>query len=172
MARQDSDIETWEANGRVVLRKVSMDGKGLREVMVNKGRKIQLSAHERELNEERCVEESLNPFVNGTLSPVRLPEIDEDNESLRAIVENPNTLSESDMQELLTTHHATFDKRMRDVTSPYVVKKLRDMALESDDVTAKRLEAIEAKLAEVEPVSANVIHHTRVNPKTGEDMED
>ena len=154
------EIETWEANGRVVLKKFDHAG-GLRDVLINKGRKVQLTEKERLLNQDYCIEDELDPFVNGTLSIVRLPKVE--SESLKAIVENPNTMSESEIVELLTVHHATFSAKLDEITSPYIVRKMI-AAAESDDVdvSAKRLEKLEAKLRELTKVPVNVVEHHRV----------
>jgi predicted HTH transcriptional regulator len=140
------ELETWQANGRIVLRKVDAGGK-TQEILVNAGRRIQLTEAERQMNEDRVADDKRNPFTNGTLSPVRIPAT---SESAQAIVANPNAMTDEDLLELVGAHHKTFEKKIAEVTSPYVVKRMLAAAQTGEvDVTLKRVEALEAKLAEL-----------------------
>lgn len=161
---KQKDYETWKANGRIVLYKYDRTG-GLEETLVNSGRKIQLTEQERLLNQDRCYDESSDPFVNGTLSPVRLPESSA--ESTKAIVESPNTMTEEEMVELLNGHHKTFESKLSGITSPYVVRKMIALTQEDVDeggvdVTIKRVEALESRLRDL-TTDVKVIEH--VNPR-------
>jgi hypothetical protein len=124
----EEDYETWQANGRIVLRR------------------IQLTEQERMMNQDYVVEERQDPFVNGTLSPVRLPQ----SETTQAFIDNPNTMSEDDMVELLNGHHNTFKKKLDEISSPYAVRRMIAIAKSDDvDVTIKRVEALESRLREL-----------------------
>lgn len=142
-----AELETWEANGRVCIRKVDRNG-NLEPVMVNRGRRIQLTEEERRLNQLRAASEEMDPFANGTLSPVRLVE---GSEAAEAILSNPNHVTEDDMRELLSGHHKTFEKRLNEFVSPYILRRMIDMAENDDEVevSTKRMQAIKDRLKEV-----------------------
>ena len=143
----DEEYETWQANGRIVLRKLDANG-GIQEILVNTGRRIQLTARERQMNSDRVAEEERDPFANGTLSPVRIPDSSKD--SAQAIVDSPNTMSDEQLLELVGAHHKTFEKRLTEITSPYVVRRMLAAAQNGEvDVTLKRVEAIEGRLQEL-----------------------
>lgn len=148
MSEDTPELETWQANGRIVLRKYGING-AVDEVMVNRGKKIQITEKERRLNQARVIDERSDPFANGTLSPVRLPESSDD--STKAIVESPNAVSDEELRELVdNAHHKTFEKRLGEITSPYVVRRMIKMTSEDDvDVTLKRVEALETRLREL-----------------------
>lgn len=140
------ELETWQANGRIVLRKIDAGGK-TQEILVNAGRRIQLSEAERIMNQDRVADDKRNPFTNGTLSPVRIPD---SSESAQAIVANPNAMSDEELLELVAAHHKTFEKKIAEVTSPYVVKRMIAAAQSGEvDATIKRVEALEARLVEL-----------------------
>lgn len=157
----EQEYETWQANGRIVLRKFNRTG-NLEAVLVNSGRRIQLTEQERIMNQDRVADESMDPFANGTLSPVRLP--DSSKESAQAIVESPNTIGEEDMVKLLDGHHKTFEKKLGEITSPYVVRRMLAIAQSDDvDVTLKRVEAIESRLRELtSDTDIPVVEHQRI----------
>lgn len=160
----NDDYETWEANGRIVLRKFDASG-SLQEVLVNAGRRIQLTERERIMNQDRVAEESMDPFANGTLAPVRLP--DSSKASAQALVDSPNTISEEEMRELLVAHHKTFDKKISEITSPYVVRRMLALAENEDDeeleVSMKRIDLIQARLRDLtEDSDVQVVERHRI----------
>lgn len=156
----EEEYETWQANGRIVLRKYNRAGT-LEEVMVNTNRRIQLTAAERMMNQDRVVDEKMDPFANGTLSPVRLPESSK--ASTQAIVSSPNTITEDDMLTALTGHHKTFEKKITEISSPYVLRRMLAMAREDDmDISIKRVEALETRLREVTTGDVPVVEHTQI----------
>lgn len=157
----EQEYETWQANGRIVLYKTNRLG-SMEAVLVNRGRKIQLTEQERIMNQDRVADEKMDPFANGTLSPVRLP--DSSKESAQAIVENPNTISEEEMVRILDGHHKTFEKKLADISSPYVVRRMLAIAQGEDvDITVKRVEAIEARLRELTvDTDVPVVEHQRL----------
>lgn len=155
------EYETWQANGRIVLRKFNRVG-SLEAVLVNSGRRIQLTEQERIMNQDRVADAAMDPFTNGTLSPVRLP--DSSKESAQAIVDSPNTMAEEDMVKLLDGHHKTFDKKLGEITSPYVVRRMLALAQSDEvDITVKRIEAIETRLRELtSDTDVPVVEHQRI----------
>lgn len=163
---EESEYETWKANARIVLHKFDRSG-NMQEILVNKGRKIQLTEQERLINQDRVFDDSMNPFMNGTLSPVRLPGSASD--STKAIVESPNTITTDEMVELLNGHHKTLEKRLDEITSPYVIREMINLTQmdEEDggvDVTIKRVEALEQRLRSLtEDTDVRVVEH--VTPK-------
>lgn len=146
----EQELESWKANGRIVLQKGNNSGQMV-PVMVNRGRTIQLTEQERLLIQDMVASEEQDPFMNGTLSPVRLIE---GARSTQAILENPNALADEDVVKLLEGHHKTFEKKVSEITSPYVLQRMIDL-IDSDevDVSTKRLSAVRERLL---TVSGNV----------------
>jgi hypothetical protein len=157
----EQEYETWQANGRIVLYKTNRLG-STDAVLVNRGRRIQLTEQERIMNQDRVADEKQDPFANGTLSPVRLP--DSSKESAQAIVDNPNTMSEEDMVKILDGHHKTFEKKLAEISSPYVVRRMLAIAQSDDvDITVKRVEAIETRLRDLTvDTDIPVVEHQRI----------
>ena len=157
----DQEYETWEARGRVVLRRLNHTGAS-ESVLVNRGRRIQLTERERLMNQDGIADEKLDPFANGTLSPVRIPE---SSTTAQALVTNPNTISEEEMVKLLDGHHKTFEKRLSEITSPYVVRRMMSLAQEGNvDITVKRVEALETRLRELSSDDVPVTVNEKVQP--------
>lgn len=154
------EMETWKANGRVVLKRYNRLG-AMETVLLNTNKTINLTAEERMLNQDDVYEEQMDPFANGTLSAVRLPESSK--ESTQAIVDNPNTMTEEELVETLKGHHKTFEKKLGEISSPYVVKRMVAMAQADEEdelgVSVKRMEQLESRLQELTMGDINVINH-------------
>lgn len=152
MARviENEDLyETWrnETQGMVVLKRVSRTG-DLTDEVLTAGKVIHLTPAERRMNQELVAEEAYDYFTNGTLSPVRLIETEEDAAELRT---NPNHISEDEMKGLFKSRSLkAFQERVDQITNPVALNKLLRLA-ESEDATIKQVDAIKGRLEKVSP---------------------
>lgn len=144
----EPDLELWRnvSAGRVVLKRFNQRGE-LTDVMVGGGKTFDLSPKERRINQEMAATEGLDVFSNGMLSPVRLIESEEDT---AAIVSNPNLMAESEMAEIFSVHHKTFEKRLSEISNPVTLSRLLEVAGEVDAGVSK-VNAVQARLHEVAP---------------------
>lgn len=159
MARiiEDSSLyETWKnvTAGTVVLRKIDRNGELIHEVILG-GRTFHVTPTERRLNEEQCALDSLDPFMNGILTPVRLIESAEDVEALR---ENPNHMSEDDMTELFKSKGLkAFQEKVATVTNPITLGRMVELAKEEEvNATVRQVQILEARLEDVAPTAVKV----------------
>jgi hypothetical protein len=142
----ETDQETWQANSTVVLKKTDPRGNVI-DLIVNKGKKFVISPIDRQINEDMSADESLNMFSNGILTPVRLIE-GSDTEKIMA--ENPNVMTETEMRTLFSAHPKTFAKKVSEVSSPFILARMRELADEID-ATVRQVAIIEARHEQVEP---------------------
>lgn len=146
----NNELETWEANGRVVIRKSDARG-NLAPFMVNRGKKFTITSMERELYQDRAASEETDPFKNGLLVPVRLIE---GSDAQRLYADNPNTMAEEDIRKLFKSHWKVFEKKVAEISSPYILNRMLAMAEENDaGVTVRQASLVENRLDEVAPKS-------------------
>lgn len=147
-----SGMETWKNATRstVVLRRFDRTGK-LTDEVVRGGSVFHITPDERRLNQEIAASDDLDMFQNGLLAPVKLIESAEDVEQFKS---NPNHMSEDDMLALLQSRSAkAFQERVSNITNPVTLKRLLEMAAQSDEAnaTVKQVEFVTARLQEVSP---------------------
>lgn len=141
--------ETWrnETQGMIVLKRVARTGELVDEILTA-GKVIHLTPAERRMNQELFAEESYDFFKNGTLSPVRLIETEEDAAQLRS---NPNHVSEDEMRSLFKSRSLkAFQERVDQITNPVALNKLLKLA-EAEDATIKQVDTIKGRLEKVSP---------------------
>lgn len=151
MSTQNSgpdDLETWEnvSRSRFVLKKFSQTG-ALTGQMIKGGAKFHVSTKERQINQEIAATKKLDPFLNGTFSPVRLLETTEDAEE---IASNPNTIGEEEIVKLVKGPVAALRSRLAEMENLITIERVLEVA-KGADVTVSKLEAIEARITEVRP---------------------
>lgn len=146
---EEATHELWRNNGQalIVVKKHGEYGVILKE-QVQGGRALHITPGDRRLNQEAAAIPEQDVFTNGMLTPVRLLDGAED---AREFAENPNLMTESDMVSLVKGNVRVFEKRLGEITNPVVVKRLMEVAREQD-VTIKKLEAVQARLEEVQAV--------------------
>lgn len=130
--------ETWrnESKVTVVVRKYDRHGDISHAVMAP-GQTLVLSTTDRLANSDEAVSKKVDPFCNGLLHPVRIAD---DVEGYEEIASNPNILSEDELGKLFKGHHATFKKRVAEITNLSTLSRMMDLA--SD-------ESVGASLAQV-----------------------
>jgi hypothetical protein len=142
------DFESWEnqTDGRHIIKKFGAKG-DLIDDMINARRKFHLTTQERHINQERAADDTLDPFANGIFAPVRLLETAED---FAQISSNPNVMGEDEMKKLVKGNIAALEARLAEVRNPVVLQRLLEVA-DSEDITVKKLGAIQGRLQEVSP---------------------
>lgn len=143
----DEAFETWKNQGlgKVVVKRHGEYGVEKDEI-VRGGKTLHITAADRRMNQERAANASLDVFTNGMLTPVRVGSAAEEFEG------NANLLTEDDMRALVKSHPKTFAKKLGEITNPVVVGKLLEIARE-EDCTVGRVETIEARLDDVNPIN-------------------
>jgi hypothetical protein len=141
--------EAWRNHtaGTVFVRRLDHRGDFNRHEEVGSGRVCHISPEERRMNSEMAASEELDMFRNGTLQPLRL--LDTSDEA-RELASNPNVMSEADMRALVKGHHKTFESRLGSIRSLSALQRLRAIA-HDEDAPVKRVEAIEARIRQVQP---------------------
>lgn len=147
MANETDIFETWknQGAGNVVVKKRGEYGIEQDE-MIRGGKTLHISKADRRMNQERAASTSLDVFTNGMLAPIQL------GDSAEEFSGNPNLLTEDDMRALVRAHPKTFDKKLDEISNPVVVSRLLQIARE-EDCTVRRVETIEARLEEVNPIN-------------------
>lgn len=150
---QEKELEVWHNASLATVGVVRHDGNGNRihESIVG-GRKLHISPVERRINEEIAADDTLNPFKNGMLVPVRLLDSEPDSKELQA---NSNAMSETAMKALFRSQLPTFTKKVGEISNPITLGRLLEVASEVDG-SIKQVEAIQARLADVTPKVAEV----------------
>lgn len=143
----EEDLELWKNNGAGNIVVVKRGEYGvITDEMVQGGRTLHITKTDRKMNQERAANANLDVFQNGAMAPIKL------GDSAAEFAQNPNLLTETDMRALVKSHPKTFEKRLEDITNPVVVAKILEIARE-EDCTVRRVEAIEARLEDVNPIN-------------------
>lgn len=147
--RNKTNQEAWKnvTPGIAAVWKFDSRGELIHE-QVTGGRTLNLTPEERRINQEMCAEESLDFFKNGIFVPVRLLDSEEDIDEIKG---NPNHLTEEDMKGILKANVKTFDAALAEITNAFTVRRMLEMASSEEvDISVKKMEAINAKIASLE----------------------
>lgn len=141
-------LETWKNNGAgtIVIKKYNQLGQ-LDEERVIGGRSVQVTPHERRINQEMAADESLDVFINGMLTPVRLIDSEDDTAELKA---NANAMSEPAMKALFKSQIKTFTAKVNEISNPITLRRLLEVA-EELDASLRQAGVIRARIEEVTP---------------------
>lgn len=159
-----ADLETWknERKGRLVIRKFDRLTGRTRDEIIGGGRTFHISPEERRLNEDMFAKAEYNFFRNGSLTPVRLLDSEEDAKELAS---NPQVMTASEMEELFKAHWKTFDKRLAEISNLNTLERLLAVAGEVD-ATVKQVAQIEARIVELRPEPIAPVEAVDEGPRT------
>jgi hypothetical protein len=151
MARKE--FETWENKNRSEIWINRTDFKGeIQSVRIPPGQRIEITTDDRiRYNQEAAWDSSLDWFLNGALSQVHLLDTAEDYEEL---LSNPNTKSESELQDLLKLNANELKKELAKITSPLVLQRLKayvesDEVDKAENITVAKVKAVNARFEEL-----------------------
>lgn len=146
--------ETWRNStaGTVFLIRLDHRGEQTINEQVASGRVIHLTPEERRINMEKAASENQDMFRNGTLTPVRLIDTEDDARELAA---NPNAMTETDMRALFKTPR-TFAAKITGITNLTSLERLLALAYD-EDATIKTVEHIKSRIAKVSELSRSPI---------------
>jgi hypothetical protein len=164
MAQPPEEFETWvnSLQGIIVVKKFGETGR-LVDHLVYGGRKIELTPKERRLNSERANSTEQDFFANGSLQPVKLIESEADHATL---VDNPNVIGDTQMREMFGVQWKAFEKRIGEIDSPLVVRRLIAIAEEpGTNASVRELETLKARMAELSPEQAEIQHIQDISPR-------
>lgn len=141
---QDVDfIETWEniaTRQNVILR---LDARGDERPEVITGRReFYLSSEERLITENKVLDPANDPFKNGDFRPVVVPD------SVN-IETNPNALSDDEIVQMFAVSEVAWAQVLDTVDSVATLRRMLDLADDTEDLSLKRYRTIESRLVEV-----------------------
>jgi hypothetical protein len=129
-------VETWQNVAAGVNFIVQENRRGDEvPVSISGDRSFRLTTFDRMLTEDRIVDPRDNPFLNGSFRPVIVP-------ATVSINTNPNAMSEDDIKRLFKASNVAWDEYMKVVTSPGTLKRMMDLA-EQSDLSMRRYRELE-----------------------------
>jgi hypothetical protein len=141
--------EVWETTGTgmVYVQVTGVDGKP-RSIKAGgrPGQKLRISEYDRILNQERVLDDRVDPFNNGMLLRVSPPPSPEDDE-------NPNHLTAEDVIDLFSATGPEFKERV-DALNEYNVRRLIE-ACEDLDATNSQIQTLKSTLATKWPIGGD-----------------
>lgn len=142
------DYETWTnlTQSRHAIKRFSARG-DLMDELIAGNKNFHVTTRERHINEERAADADLDPFSNGTFSPVHLIDTTDDADE---IASNPALITETEMASLVKANVKVLEKRVKEVRNPVVLERLLEVANQSD-ATVGRVAVIKDRLNEVAP---------------------
>ena len=137
------NVEVWQSAvlGETYVKRVDQHGNVTSQRVQGHGT-VSVTPYERRIHESAVADQTLNPYRNGRLTPVRLLDEEPDTASLQA---NPNAMSETAMKALFNSQIRTFTNKVGDVTNPITLRRLREVADEVD-AKASQIKVIEARM--------------------------
>lgn len=145
----DSGVEVWRncTPGMTFITKLGEYGKRETELVYG-DRTFSLTPAERRINQHNYASPELDLFTNGTFQPVSLIDGEPDTPRLR---ENPNTLTDDDIQQVLAMRGEVFIQRINDISSEAVLARVIEMAREPRyECTLAQYEAIKLRQMELQ----------------------
>lgn len=143
-------LETWVNTTKSTVVTVKTDHLGQQTRVATKGgQKLAITPEDRRFNQEMIKSgggEKYDPFQNGLLAPVKLV----DKADAEKAAQNPNQMTEDDLQKVLSAPAAEFAERLMAISSEPVLRRLRKVARDAD-VKPSRQEAIQSRLETVAP---------------------
>ena len=155
-----SDWETWEstARGKIMLLEENRDGSDGERAIVGQ-RQFKIKASDRKRMSMLAITDEYDFFKNGTFIPV-VDAIETEEEADDATGENPHHLTDSELHELLGGNGNTFNATVRKMSAEPALRRLYDLAVEDDEVPAKRASTVADRLTELGfevPVQPDVV---------------
>lgn len=141
------ETETWRnvSAGVVIVIKTDKFGE-ITRLDVRPGALVQITAEDRELNDEETYHIENSVFRNGALAPVRLSK-DSDEQEIKS---NPNIKSEKELLEMLSVHHNTFKKEVEKIDNLNLMMRLYDLSIR-EDVANSKISALRSRILEINP---------------------
>lgn len=144
----DSGVEVWRncTPGMTFITRLGEYGKRETELVYGE-RTFSLTPAERRLNQNSYATRELDLFTNGTFQPVSL--IDGEPDTPR-LLQNPNTLTDEDIQNVLAIRGEAFIQRIAEISSEAVLARVLEMAREPRyEATLAQYEAIKLRQMEL-----------------------
>lgn len=144
----DSGVEVWRncTPGTTYFTKLGEYGKRETE-LVRGNATFSLTPGERRINQAGYATVEQDLFRNGTFQPVTLLDDEPDTPRLR---DNPNTLTDRDIQQLFKTRGEAFADRVNAITSEVVLGRVLEMAREPrHNVTLAQYEVLKLRQMEL-----------------------
>lgn len=138
-------VETWESVSQTTQYVIKLDFRGEPyHHMVPSEREFDITTEERLLTQKAVNRDGLDPFTNGCFRPVRVPED-------ITVDTNPNALSKADIERIFKASSRAWDEYLSVIDGAETLQRMVDLAQDSDDLSVKRLNQLQERLAEVRP---------------------
>jgi len=163
-----AELETWQNVSAGMIYVWETDKRGnMKDKIVYGGQKFQISTEDRIFNQDRATSSTVDLFHNGRCVPVRILE---GTEGYEEIASNPNMISTSEMTTLLKGKVATVKAKLKDITNEVTLKRLLDVANESD-VSISTLKAIQDRISQVREIAPlEISERISTSVPVGEDV--
>jgi hypothetical protein len=162
----DSDVEVWRncSAGMTYITRIGEYGKHMTD-LIHGGRTFSLTPTERRLNQHSYATVELDLFTNGTFQPVSLVDGEPDTSKL---LDNPNTLSDADIQKLLAIRGEAFEQRINAITSENTLTRILNMARQPRyEVTLAQYETLKLRNMAIKGEADDEAPRPEVDPNTG-----
>lgn len=145
----ETTVETWENTTKSTVVTIKTDHLGQQARVATKGgQKLVITPQDRRFNQEMVSKDKYDPFQNGLLAPVKLV----DKEDAEKAAQNPNQMTEDDLEKFLSSPAGEFAERLLAISSEPVLRRLRKVARDAD-VKPSRQEAIQTRLESIVPAA-------------------
>lgn len=143
ISKEDREfVETWENVSPASWGIVHLDPRGdLIDEIVNGRRMVKLTTEERIVTQDRILDESLDPFLNGSFRPVVVPDS-------VTVESNPNALSDEEIEKILNSSDVAFREWLSNIDSVATYRRMLEIA-DNSEISMKRFRELERRLEDV-----------------------
>lgn len=145
--------ETWQnvTRGYVEIQRLDSRGQEKGE-MVRPGANAVISAEERRLNQDLAFSPEQDIFRNGIMQPIRvIPDTANDDDDVDEVLDNPNFVSESEINALLKLTPAKLEARLQEITAVATIDRIKEVAEADGNTTTAKAKIIQDRVAEFYP---------------------
>lgn len=141
---QDRDfVETWENIATYQNAIVKIDARGEEKQEVIQGRRqFMLTTEERLITSGKVLDKNNDPFKNGAFRPIIVPDD-------VTIESNPNALGDDEILQMFQVGNAAWPALLETIDSVATLRRMLDLADESEGISLARYRTIEQRLIEV-----------------------
>lgn len=144
ITQQDRDfVETWENIAPYQNAIIKLDSRGEEKPEVIQGRReFMITTEERLITSNKILQKENDPFKNGAFRPVIVPDD-------VTIESNPNALGDDEIMQMFQVGEGAWPALLETIDSVATLRRMLDLADESEGISLKRFRSIEDRLLEV-----------------------
>jgi hypothetical protein len=138
-------VETWENISTISNGIIRLDVRGdERQELITGRRQFMITSAERIITQDRIVDKKNDPFLNGAFRPIIVPDSVD-------TTSNPNALGDDDIRRIFKASDLAWGEYMKVIDSPETLRRMVDLADESEDISHRRVRELQRRLAQVKP---------------------